>query len=125
MEKYLFIFLFTISIAHAKPIKIVFMEDYEPVSFLSPVDGKAIGIAPDIIREAFSDKGISLELVGYPWVRAQEMVKRGDADAMVTIATPERLTYTTSSELPAFYDSFRAYTYIAHPKIQALRKAKT
>lgn len=124
MKEFLLIFLFITSVANAKPIKIVFMEDYEPVSFISPVDGRAIGIAPDIIREAFSDKGIQLELVGYPWMRAQEMVRRGDADAMVSIVTPERLTYTNASEFPAFYDTNKAYTYVGHLKIDELKKAK-
>ncbi len=125
MKKLFLIFLFLISTSQAKPIKIVFMESYEPVSFISPVDGRAIGIAPDIVREAFSDTGIKLELVGYPWIRAQEMVKRGDADAMVTIVTPERLLYTTASKLPAFYDDSKAYTYIGHPKMEELKKVRS
>lgn len=125
MKNILIIFLFITSFTYSKPIKIVFMEDCEPFSFISPVDGTAIGIAPDILREAFADQGVKLEFIGYPWARAQEMVKRGDADAMVTVITPERLTYTIASKLPAFYDSYKAYTYIAHPKMNELKKAKS
>ncbi len=125
----LFLLLF-FSNTFAKTIKIVFFNDYEPISFSTPVDEHAIGVIPSIIEEALdeitvNDPNTKIELIGLPWIRAQDMVRTGDADAMVTIATPERLTYSTPSKMEVFQDAYRAFTYPGHPRMEELKRIKS
>lgn len=121
----LFLLLFLIhSPAYSKPITVVFMDDYGPVSFLSPTGDQAIGVSPEITREALSENK-EIKLIGLPWKRAQEMVKQGLADAMVSVVTPERLTYATPSKIPAFEDAYRAFTYVGNPRMDELKKIKS
>lgn len=111
--------------ALAAPATIVFMDDYAPVSFLSKDKSHAIGVTPNIMSEVFIDTDEKINLIGRPWVRAQDMVKKGEADAMVAVITPERLSYATASKVPAFYDSYRPFTYAGHPQLRTLSKVKS
>jgi len=110
----------------AKPFVVVVMQDYEPVSFLAPNSGhKAIGVSPQIVEEAFAkEQNIKVEVRGLPWIRAQNMVKSGEVDAMIGVVTPERLRYTTASKVPAFDDAYRAFASIDHPRMPELKKIK-
>lgn len=125
MKKLLLLLLFHTPL-YAKTITIAFMSDYEPVSFLSPVNGEVVGIEPDILKEAFSEeKNIELKFVGFSWERVQDRVKKGQADAFVSPITPERLNYAIPSKVPVFYDSYVLFTYVKHPKMAELKKIKT
>lgn len=125
MKKLLLLLLFHTPL-YAKTITIAFMADYEPIAFLSPVDGSVIGVQPDIIKEALSEeKDLELKFVGLPWGRVQDRVKKGQVDAFISAITPERLTYSTPIKVPVFYDSYMLYTYVKHPKMEELRKIKT
>lgn len=53
-------------------------QGYSPISFEE--NGEAIGIAPDIIREAFGRMGYQVKLEVLPWKRCQEMAEDGSAD---------------------------------------------
>lgn len=123
--KFLLLFLLFQPSLFAKTITIVFMSDYAPVSFTSPKDGSAIGIGPDIIREAFADqKDIELKLIPLSWERVQVRVKNGKADAFISPITPERLTYTSHEKIPVLYDSFTFFTYAGHLRIKDMNKIK-
>ncbi len=112
--------------AFASTATIVFMDDYEPVSFLSKDKIHAIGVTPNIMSEIFEEESDQkLKLIGRPWIRAQEMVKKGEADAMVAVVTPERLSYSNASKVPAFYDAYRPFTYADHPQMKALTNIKS
>lgn len=125
MKKLLLLLLFHTPL-YAKTITIAFMSDYEPVSFISPVNGEVVGIEPDILREAFSEeKNIELQFVGFSWERVQDRVKKGQADGFVTTITPERLSYAIASKVPVFYDSYVLFTYAKHPKMAELKKVKS
>lgn len=123
--KFLLLFILFQPSLYAKTITIVFMSDFAPVSFTSPKDGTAIGIEPDIIREALADeKDVELNLVPLPWERVQARVKNGKADAYIAPSTPERSTYTTHGKVPVFYDSYTFFTYAGHPKLKDMKKIK-
>ncbi|HYX32285.1 MAG TPA: transporter substrate-binding domain-containing protein [Oligoflexus sp.] len=115
-------YLFLVStFLQASPIKIGFSNDYEPVSFAR--HGKAVGISPDIVREAIGNE-LTVEFVSLPWVRAQRMVEEGKLDAMFSIATQAREVYSIPSALPGFTGEFRGYTYIHHPQMERLSRVK-
>ena len=122
----LLLFFMLIQKAYSTPITIVFMDNYAPVSFLSVDKKRAIGINPNIAAEVFAEEtNEEIRLLGLPWLRAQDMVKSGKADAMISIVTSERLSYSRASKVPVFYDSYRPFTYSGHPKMKALTNIKS
>jgi len=61
-------------------------------------DGEIKGIAVEIIREGFSRLGYDVSITLYPWTRALNMVKNGDADGIFTAyKTDERLEFADYS----------------------------
>jgi polar amino acid transport system substrate-binding protein len=104
----------------AEPMKLVYYDNYAPRSYSS--EGKMVGIIIEIIDEAIKNRlGIAVTHEGYPWARAQEMVKRGYADAFVTVPTTERKEYTFVSKEPIFkFETFIA-TRANHPQLDQLR----
>ncbi len=61
-------------------------------------DGEVKGIAVDIITEGFTRLGYEVDITLYPWTRALNMVKNGDADGIFTAyKTEERLTFADYS----------------------------
>ena len=67
-------------------------EDYWPAIYRGK-DGKPAGIFNDILTEVFARLDIPLKKAVYPWTRAQEIVKEGNADGMVTVYTKERQVF--------------------------------
>ncbi|MCP4023872.1 MAG: transporter substrate-binding domain-containing protein, partial [Desulfobacteraceae bacterium] len=82
-----------------KPIKIVYFENFAPFSWKE--NNQMHGILIDVLTEAIQERiKIGLLHEGYPWARAQSMVRTGKADAFVTVPTPERRAYTEISSEP-------------------------
>ena len=107
----------------AEPLRVVYFENYEPISWLD--EGTMHGVLVDIVNEAISRRmGIAVEHRGYPWARAQELVKRGLADAFLTVVTPERAQFTIFGEESVLSLDNVAYTSFRHPRRAELEKAQ-
>jgi len=100
---------------------LVFSDSYVPMSWKS--DEGLQGILVDVIKNTLSDVPIRFE--GYPWARAQVLVKRDDADGFITIPTPARLKYVKCSDEPVINVSIGIYTYENHPRMNELLKVKS
>lgn len=61
-------------------------------------DGRPAGIFNEVVTEIFKRLDIPLKKSVYPWKRAQEMVKNGEADGMVTVYTKERAEFTLPTD---------------------------
>ena len=108
----------------AEPLRLVYFDDYEPISW--SVSGLMRGVLIDIVDEAIVKRmGIAVEHRGYPWARAQAMVKVGDADAFLTVATPERGEYTTAGNEIVLSLENVAYISARHPRRRDLEQVKT
>jgi polar amino acid transport system substrate-binding protein len=110
--------------AHAREtMRIVYSEQFQPFSWNE--SGVIKGILVDVLDEALSRR-MGLEVVheGYPWERAQEMVKHGQADAFATIATPQRLEYARASAHPLVTITFTLFTGADNPNLDRLRAAR-
>lgn len=106
-----------------RTIKIVYFENYPPYSWLE--NGKMRGMLVDMATEAFEKRmGIKVKHEGYPWERAQQMVKNGEADAFITIPTPDRLEYTIASREPVVIATFKPFTWADNPIIPDVSKAR-
>lgn len=80
------------------PLRLVYATDITPLSFIEK--DEVHGILVDVADQSFAEIGIAVEHAVYPWERAQAMVRAGEADGFITVATPERQEYTTCGQLP-------------------------
>ena len=112
------------SSAHADTLKVVYFEKYEPISWLA--SGEMHGGLVDIVNESIGRRmGIDVSNRGFPWARAQEMVRDGRADAFVTVATPERSAYTNCSNEDVLRLENVAYINVANKNLRALERVQS
>ncbi|WP_246804145.1 hypothetical protein [Desulfosarcina cetonica] len=89
----LLVFLLVTGSAFAEdPMKFVYFEDFAPYSYRE--DGCMKGILIDVTdRIVRTQMGLLVRHTGYPWERAQAMVRTGEADAFISVPTPARSVY--------------------------------
>jgi polar amino acid transport system substrate-binding protein len=80
MRKIIFIILLLISSIYAKKLLLVTLEA-PPAEYLE--NNKATGANVDIVTEALTRLGYSVEIKFYPWKRALRMVEFGQADGII------------------------------------------
>lgn len=68
--------------------------------------------------------GIDTEHTGYPWARAQSMVRNGTSDAFITIATPARKEYTFTSKEPVVVGPITIFTSSTNPRLSEIQRIK-
>jgi polar amino acid transport system substrate-binding protein len=98
-------------------------EAYPPLCFVE--NGAVKGIEIDLMNELARRFGFTLTPRALPWARAQQQVKTGEADAFITITTPEREEYAVMSPAVLLTVHLVAATAKTNPKIAELRKIKT
>lgn len=104
---------------------IVYFEDYEPFSWRDE-QGMMRGVLVDLLGEVLQLKmGVPVKHKGYPWLRAQEMVRFNEADAFCTVPTEARRAYTVISTEPVLVNKVSVFTWRGHPRMEAIRTAKT
>ena len=109
----------------AEKMVLVYFEDYQPFSWKDE-NGRMKGLLVDLLIEALQKRmKISVEHRGYPWARAQEMVRFGEADGFCTVPTTERKQYTWISNEPVVNNTVTIFTWKNNPQIGTLKKAKT
>jgi len=108
-----------------EPMKMVYFENYQPFSWLD--EGNQMrGILIDALNETIRKRmKISVTHKGYPWKRAQKMVKAGKADAFVTVPTPERESYTKISNEAVTTVKVTVFAGKGNPKMEKIRKIRT
>jgi len=72
-----------------------------PVSFRD-AGGRMAGMIVDGMNAVTASLGWTLTFEGMPWARSQEMVRQSQADAHVTLATPDRQHYMRFARAPLF-----------------------
>ncbi len=112
---FLFLLFFPTLATAADPMHFVYYDSYRPRSWED--NGKMRGILVDVIDEAIGKRlGIPVTHAGYPWKRAQLMVREGEADAFVTMPTQERRIYTVIGKEPVIEFALRIVTRKNHQK---------
>lgn len=72
--------------------------EFPPLEYTGE-DGNPRGIAVDMVKRIMSSLGHEIQIKVYPWPKALEMVRAGDADAIFTAyKTPERETFLDYSK---------------------------
>ncbi|OQY59925.1 MAG: hypothetical protein B6245_04100 [Desulfobacteraceae bacterium 4572_88] len=107
-----------------KAMKVVYFDNYQPFSWFDEQQGMR-GILIDVLNEIIGKRmKISLAHEGYPWARAQKMVRHGKADAFVTVPTPERRSYTNVSSEPVTVVNVGLFTKKGNPKMEQMRNIR-
>jgi polar amino acid transport system substrate-binding protein len=109
--------------AGADPLRVVYNENYPPLSF--PDSSGMRGVEVDIFAELGRRMNIAVASEGLPWERAQLQVKAGTSDAFLTVATPERLEYALMSAKPVLTVRMAAATAKTNPRLPELMKLKS
>lgn len=98
-----------------KPVRLVFADELVPLSLEK--DGVASGIFVDVAREVFErrlSQPVTLQI--YPWERAQQMVRHGEADGFITIATKARREYADCGRIPVLRAPLHPLVRSDHPR---------
>ncbi len=96
------------SFAASPTIQLTYFNNYPPFSWQE--DGNMKGMLIDLLSEALENRmGIPTSHAGYPWRRAQLLVKSGQADAFCTVPTPERREYANISDEPTLNATFTLF----------------
>jgi polar amino acid transport system substrate-binding protein len=114
--------LASISCAEARPFIVVGGNDVAPYQSIGP-DGKAAGVLIDLYDECFRRLGVELEYDIFPWARAQLRVETGEADAMTTVVTEDRLRYAVPGHEILGAQHIVAFASTANPHFDEIMKA--
>jgi len=107
----------------AEPLRVVY-PDYWPF-FTRTGEGYMTGFFFEIVSEALGRMGVSSKWQAYPWSRCQALVRSGDADAMITVPTAERLVYAATHADPFYLKRLKVFTTVGHPKLAQIRTIRS
>nr|WP_321501661.1 transporter substrate-binding domain-containing protein [uncultured Dethiosulfovibrio sp.] len=106
-------------------MKMTYFNNFPPFSW-SDENGKMQGILVDVMDEIVgSGMGISLSHEGFPWARAQQMVKEGDADGFVTVPTPARQEYAETGKEDVIMSKMVIFAKKGSDAAEELKNAKS
>lgn len=106
----------------SRPLRLTFYNDYAPYS---SGEGKQVqGLLIDVLGEALGVRmGLNVTFEGFPWKRAQTLVRKGGADGFCTIPTRARREYTAISKEAVVETGMKIFTHRAHGKLGQLKDA--
>lgn len=107
---------------HGKVFYIADDADNAPFIWKDNKTGKPVGIHHDIMTEAFKRMKIRLKFEVFTWKRAQDLVKKGEADALISIPTEGRLKYLIASKKPVLTIKNRLFVSVQNKKIEEYKK---
>ncbi len=112
-----------VSMASSK-LTFAFSETSPPYSF--SVDGRAVGLFPDLVQLAFSFiPDYTPENALMPWSRAQHNVRLGLTDGLLTYPSTERQDYAIFSAKPLFTQDYGHLVYSAENPNKGLIESAT
>lgn len=89
-------------------ITLVYANKWAPIS--GGEGDQVEGILPSLMEEIIHNRmGIRVIHKGLPWGRAQEVIKRGDADGFITTPTEARQGYSVASKQTVLQLPFQAF----------------
>lgn len=98
-------------------------ESMPPYVAVDPQAGTISGPWREMLDEVFERRlGWHVKYLIRPWLRAQNEVKLGQADGMITIATEERLGFTVTGETPFCCFPLHLFTWQGHPRFDEMRR---
>lgn len=90
-------------------VRAVYMNDAYPVAWEE--NGKGRGIEPEIVDYCLARLGVRAEHRFVPWGRAQEEIRAGEADLIITTPTDERFTYAVFGKEKVVIQDWSLFTH--------------
>jgi polar amino acid transport system substrate-binding protein len=84
--------------------------------FARDAAGRMTGFFYEVVGEALHRMGVEAVWHVCPWGRCQENVRTGEADAMITVPTAERLAYAETHQDPFHRKQLVVFTSAGHPR---------
>lgn len=113
------------SVLAAGQVKMVYYNEFAPFSFEGP-GGAITGILVDGLDKTLGRlPGVSLSHEGFPWTRAQALVKAGRADGFITNPTADRREYAKFSQEFLAESGIRIFFAKNHPRAAEIRNIKS
>ena len=114
MKKIIRIFIIVLTITGTcyagGPLIIVRGQDFAPYHYLDK-DKKEKGFIIEIINGTAQRMGLKISYAQYPWSRCMNMMKKGQADAMMNLfKTPERMEFMTFAGTVLGYETNTLFT---------------
>lgn len=111
--------------AASERLVINFFDAFPPFAFRNEA-GEMTGILIDVISHLLNGQaGVpSLEFKGYPWQRAQELVRNGEADGFFTVPTDVRREYCLFSKETALTAPYGVFYAADHPQRHVFESAR-
>lgn len=95
--------------------------DFYPF-FTRTADSRMKGFFYDIITEAVDQRmDIRVSWTQLPWKRCQKQVQSGVCDAMITVPTNERSSYSLTHTDPFYLKELKLFTYKGHPRLDDIQ----
>lgn len=111
--------------AEDDPAELIVVYAHQP-PLISKKNEIVVGYYADVLRLLFEEKlKYKLSFVGKVWKRAQLHVSSGAADIIVTVPTPERLTYAAAVGGPINEVKMRLYSRTDHKKLSTLDRVRS
>ncbi len=105
-------------------LRINVFDQFAPLSFKE--GGAITGILPDLLNEVLQKRmGHPISFQGMPWLRAQEGVKDGDADAFCTTPTDKRREYAVFGQEPILTSGTAVFFAKSNPRAEEIRNIST
>lgn len=86
--------------------------------------GQMTGFFYEIVSEALGRMDIEATWHAYPWSRCQTNVQSGEADAMITVPTAERLGYSRTHPDPFYRKRLVVFTCADHPRLREIKAVR-
>jgi polar amino acid transport system substrate-binding protein len=100
------------------PLRVAYADSLPPISHLE--QGRMRGAWVAVMDELARRLHLEIEHQGYPWARAQLMVRRGEADAMLTAVNPERLGYALAGRETVLENQTRIFAHKSNARLEEL-----
>ncbi len=110
-------------LGETRPFTLAVGDDPWPSILTWDDEGTYEGLYQSFLEALSVRMGWETAIVRYPWQRAQSSVERGEADALIALASPERLEYAIACDTPVFSLYFTVYTYRDNPRLKEIAKA--
>lgn len=101
------------------PLRMAYADSLPPISMLEQgrMRGAWVAVMDELARRLQLP---AVEHQGYPWARAQLMVRSGEADGMLTAVNPERLSYAVAGRESVLENETRIYAHKSNARLEEL-----
>ena len=119
-----FIFMSVSPLYAGEPLVFSYSDHFPPFSWIE--NKQNMGIIIDVVNEALIKRlNLKVRYMAAPWVRAQQMVQNGTADAFITVSSEKRKTYTMTNAEPIIMISLSFFVVKDFPNLNQLSHAQS